>query len=220
MGVVAIAALIVVLVVLLRGDDDDDAGEQVAVATSTVGPEAAGSPVPAATPPAGTTPTPEGTGGADGALEAFIADEFTSEYFGECPQEGVDIGEPVSASICTVELYRSETLVTFLVGALQGEGIGEAVITRDGDGPWSVNFVDFGPLGESVSLGSGAVVYGAGNCLNFRDSPSVSGEVQSCQIDGTTREVVDGPQEADDHTWWKLEGLGWSSGQYLRPVVE
>lgn len=216
-GGIAIAALIVVLVILLRGDDGDDAGEQAVAATPTVGPTAAGSPVPGVTPPA--APPAGALNDPDDALNAFIVEEYGTEHIGECPQELVE-GEPVPKGICSIELYRGEELVTFLLGEPFSEGFGEAIITRSEDDAWSVKVISASPFKEEFVVGSDVVVFGAGNCLNFRDSPSVSGEVQSCQIDGTTGEVVDGPQEADDHTWWKLEGLGWSSGQYLRPVVE
>lgn len=217
-GGVAVAALIVVLVILLRGDDDDDAGEQVAVATSSVGPAVATSPVPDVSPTAGST-TADGLNDPDEALNAFIAEEYGSEHIGECPQELVE-GEPVPAGICSLELYRSGELVTFLLGEPFSEGFGEAVITRSEDGTWAVSVIEASPFKEELVVGSKVVTFGAGSCLNFRDSASVSGAVQSCRIDGTTGEIVEGPQEADDHTWWRLEGLGWASEQFLRPVVE
>ncbi len=216
-GGIAIATLVVVLVILLRGDGDEDAGDQVAVATSTAGPTAASPAVGA--PPAGGTPAPEETGGPDEALEAFIADEYASDHIGECPQELAE-GEPAPDGICSIELHRGEELVTFLLGPPFSEIFGEAVLTRREDGSWTVNFVGSGPLGETVSVGSEAVVFGAGSCLNFRDAPDVLAEVQICSIDGTTGQVAEGPQDADGHTWWRLEGLGWASGEFLRPVVE
>jgi hypothetical protein len=102
-----------------------------------------------------------------------------------------------------------------------GEGvIGEAVVSLGDDGSWSVNFVKAPPPGASPAVGSRAVVYQAGGCLNFRSSPGLSAEVVTCQPDGTTAAVVEGPVDADGHAWWRLEGLGWGSGQYLAPAAE
>lgn len=227
----AVAAVVVLVIVFLRGGDDDGDRQAVGTATSET--------TPGATPAAGTTPTTTGIAGAgtpmpgltatatpasfqdpDEALAAFVRDELESQYIGECPQE-LAPGEPPATGTCSRELYRSEELVTLLLGSPFSEFFGEAVVTRNEDGSWSLNLVPAPPLGQfEISVGSEAVVYGAGDCLNFREAPSASAEVRSCQIDGTKGRVVDGPVDADDHTWWNLEGLGWASSQYLAPVAE
>jgi hypothetical protein len=161
------------------------------------------------------TPTSTGLQDPDEALAAFIRDELASEHIGGCPAE-LGPGQDPPSGICSAELYRSDQLVTFSLGVPFSEGIGEAVLTRNEDGTWSVDFVQAPPLGESdISVGSQAVVFGAGDCLNFRVAPSLSADIRSCQIDGARGQVVEGPVEADGHTWWRLEGLGWASGQYL-----
>lgn len=214
-GAGAIIALVVVLVLVFAlGDDDDDGdGGLVTGATSTpptAAPTAPGSP-PAPT-PAGGFDDP------DAALEAYVQSELGSEHIGDCPQEIPPGGPPMG--VCSQELFRSADLVTFLVGAPFSEFFGEAVIAKGEEGSWSVSFVSSGELGETVAVGSQAVVFGAGNCLNFRAAPGTSAEVQSCRIDGTTGQVVEGPQQADGHTWWRLESLGWASEQFLRPMTE
>ncbi len=220
-----IAGGIVVALVLffvLRGDGDDG-GEPQVVATAT----------PEATPEATTTTermtvTPGVTGTAtpqrfqdpDEALDAFVIAELDSEHIGECPERLVG-GEEPPRGICSIEMYRSAELVTFSLGLPFSEFFGEAVLTLDEDGFWSVDFVRAPPLEESqVSVGSEAVVLGAGSCLNFREEPSAGAGVVFCVIDGTKGVVVEGPVEADDITWWRLEGLGWASEQFLAPVTE
>ena len=217
-GGAAIAGMVVLVIVFaLGGDGDDDGGGPQVVATPTAGPLADADPT-AGTPGAGAaTATPGGAQDPDEALEAFVEDVLESEYLGDCPEE-LPEGEAPPTGICSLELYRSEELVTFLLGAPFSEGIGEAVITANEDGSWSVNFVQSGPLGETVAVGSQAVVFGAGSCLNFREAPGLSAEVRSCQNDGRRGQVVEGPEDADGHTWWRLDGLGWASEQYLRPV--
>ena len=218
-GGAAVAAIVVLLIVVfVRDGNGDDEADRQAVTTPTARATAAASPTVAAGTPTGATPTPGGPRDADAALEAFVRDELDSEHIGDCAQYSDPAATP--EGICSIELYRSEELVTFTLGPPFSEGIGEAVLTSNQDGSWSVSFVEFGPLGETVALGSDAVVYGAGNCLRFREAPSLSAAVETCQIDGTKAEVVEGPREADGHTWWRLEGLGWASERFLRPVGE
>lgn len=209
----AIAGVVAVLIVVLR--DGDGEGDRQAVATATplttddAGPDRT---------PDGITPTPGSATDPDAALAAFVENELDAAYIGDCEQ----YTDPAAApeGICSIELYRSEELVTFYVGPPFSEIIGEAVITPSAQGSWSVAFVGSGPLGETVAVDSDAVVFGAGSCLRFRQEPGTSAGVVTCQLDGTRARVVEGPVEADGHTWWRLEGLGWASEEFLRPVGE
>lgn len=216
----------ILFVVLTREGDD---GEDLATGDGATGTVPAGTPREGATalPTGATTPspgraaTPMSTGlqDPDEALAAFIRGELASEHIGGCPAE-LAPGQDPPSGICSAELYRSDQLVTFSLGMPFSEGIGEVVLTRNEDGTWSIHFIQAPPLGGSgVSVGSGAVVFGAGDCLNFRAAPSLSADTQTCQIDGVGGQVVEGPVEADGHTWWRLDGLGWASGDYLVPVT-
>ena len=216
----AIAAVVVLIIVFaIDGDGDDDGDEQQAAGTLTpdATADAFATLVFDATPlPGAPTATPGGPTDPDDALEAYIDDELGQPYIGACS----DYPDPdtIPAGLCSTELYRSLELVTFTLGVPFGEGIGEAVITPNEDGSWSVNFIELGPLGETIEVGSEAVVFGAGSCLNFREEAGLSGEVIACRIDGTTGDVVEGPEVGAEHTWWRLEGLGWASEQFLMPV--
>lgn len=201
--------------------------DQLAAATQTASAATPGE-SPAARATRGETPspgsvstgTPAGLDDPDEALAAFVRDELASEHIGECPSD-LAPGEEPPTGICSFELYRSEELVTFLLGVPFSEGIGEAVLTRNEDGTWSAEFVQAPPLGESdISVGSEAVVFGAGDCLNFRQAPSISAEIAWCRMDGTRGAVAEGPVDADGITWWRLEDLGWASGEYLVPVSQ
>ena len=216
-GGAALAGVIVLVIVfVVGGDGDDDGGGPQVVATSTAGALADGDPTAGGTPGTGaTTATPGSAQDPDEALETFVEDVLDSEYLGDCPEEPPEDEAPPTG-VCSLELYRSEELATFFIGDPFSEFFGETVITRSEDGSWSVNFVQSGPLGETVTVGSQAVVYGAGSCLNFREEPGLSAEVRSCQIDGTKGDVVEGPEEADDHTWWRLADRGWASEEFLR----
>ena len=220
-GGVAVAALAVALFVLLGGDDDDEGtGGQQTVATSTAGP----TPAAGVTPQAGATAMPGRFDDADEALLSLIRDQLLSEHIGECPIPDVVQPPSTEQGICTRELYRSQELVTYFLAEIQepvSKFEAEAVATLNTDGFWSVSLVQPPPEGGvPISIGSDAVVYLVGDCLNFRDAASISSPVASCRIDGTVSEVVEGPQQADGHTWWRLEGLGWASGEFLRATGE
>ncbi len=204
------AAVIVALIVILARGGDDDGGQTEATATAETTPIATG---------AGPTGTPvAGFADPDEALNAFVRDEFGREHAGACPQDPSASETPTG--VCSEELYRSGELVTLLIGAPFGEFFGEAVLAPDDDGLWGLEFIPAPPLGESLAVGIDAVVYGVGSCLNFRDAPALSGERLSCRFDGTRGEVVEGPVEADEITWWRLEDLGWATGEFLAPVAE
>ena len=115
-----------------------------------------------------------------------------------------------------LRLYGDQTLGTFLGGQPLSEAIGDAIVTRNDDETWSVSFLPAPAIDATIAVGGEAMVYGAGNCLNFRVEPSLSSEVRSCQFDGARAEVVEGPITADGHTWWRLTELGWASDLYLR----
>lgn len=209
-----------VLFFVLRGDGDDSS-QVLATATPEATPEATTTTEQMTVTPGVTgTATPQRFQDPDEALDAFVIDELDSEHIGECPERLVG-GEEPPRGICSIEMYRSAELVTFSLGLPFSEFFGEAVLTLDEDGFWSVDFVRAPPLEESqVSVGSEAVVLGAGSCLNFREAPNIDAGVAFCVIDGTRGVVVEGPVEADDITWWRLEGLGWASEQFLAPVTE
>jgi hypothetical protein len=74
--------------------------------------------------------------------------------------------------------------------------------------------------GGQLSVGIQAVVYGVGSCLRFHEEARREGKELSCQPDGAKARVVSGPVEADDITWWQLDGLGWGSAEFLVPAAQ
>jgi hypothetical protein len=215
--VAAIAAIIVLLIVLLSGDGGGDGGP---AATSTP-PATPATPAASAT-HTGTpaTATPARFDDPDDALDAYIRDQLDAEHLGECPQS-IPPGGEAPRGVCSRELYRSEELLTALLGTPFSEFFAEAVLTLDEDGLWSIELVPAPEAGgPGLETGVDAVVYGAGDCLNFRQQPSLSAAVVTCQLDGTRARVVDGPVTADGVTWWQLEGFGWASAEFLARASE
>ncbi|HHH41525.1 MAG TPA: SH3 domain-containing protein [Chloroflexi bacterium] len=73
-----------------------------------------------------------------------------------------------------------------------------------------------------ITVGGYVQVTGTGGAgLSFRQAPG--GDLIKVLPDGTTLEVIGGPQQAGGYTWWQLRDLtdgqeGWSAADYLTPV--
>jgi len=82
------------------------------------------------------------------------------------------------------------------------------------------------PAAQRSAIGVGVrviVVNTGGNGLNFRREPSVNAERIRALPDGTTYEVVGGPQENQGFVWWQLRDpadgtVGWGVQNYLQPA--
>jgi hypothetical protein len=78
------------------------------------------------------------------------------------------------------------------------------------------------PPGE-IGVGATVVVQTTtGERLIARAAPGTGAPVRTQFANGTILQVVDGPVEADNYTWWRVEGPdgdGWSVGTFLRPLT-
>lgn len=52
-------------------------------------------------------------------------------------------------------------------------------------------------------------------CVNVRRAASLNAGVLRCLDSGSLAQVVEGPQQADGHDWWKLDAGGWAAGDFL-----
>lgn len=71
---------------------------------------------------------------------------------------------------------------------------------------------DVGP--PRPSKGVSATVADTSSCLNVREAPTLSADVQTCLPDGSVVEVRDGPVDADGYRWWLIDSeaaRGWSA---------
>lgn len=214
-AVAAVAGLVVLIVLLVRSGGGGDGGSAPSATQTPGGTAAAAAASPTGAPNA--TPTARRFADPDGALNAFVREQFNAEYIGDCPRTSLPSATP-AGGVCSTELYRSVELVTFFLGMPFSEAFGEAVLTLGTEGFWFVDFVRAPAPEQQIEDGGEAVVYGAGSCLNFRGETQLAATVATCQLDGTAARVVDGPVVAEGITWWQLEGYGWASEEFLASV--
>jgi len=202
----AIVAGIVVAVLLTRGGGSNSDVHTQAPPTGT--PAATGT-------PAGTPGALTGsfTKPAD-AVAADVQQVLNDTYVGPCPSTG----QPATG-ICSRSLYESDQLATYFLERPGAPAvIGEAVLTVNADATWALDFVPAAAPGAPIMVGGNAVVYGAGDCLNFHAAAATAAQVTYCSPDGTKGRVVEGPTQADGKTWWHLQDLGWAVADFLQPA--
>ena len=203
----AVVAGVVVAVILTRGDDNS--GSSVARRVTATPAATSAATVAGTTPPA-VSLTPLNPRKPDDALAAYVQDQMRQRYIGPCPNSPA---ANVPVGVCSNELYRSAELLTVTIRPSNGAEAGELVLTPGQNGVWSAVFV--AQTNRPPAIGAAAVVYGAGDCLNFHAGPSKASQTLSCQQDGNRADVVGGPQTADGITWWQLKDLGWASQEFL-----
>jgi len=85
------------------------------------------------------------------------------------------------------------------------------------------------PAPESLELRVGATieVIDVGTAgLNVRDGAGTAFRVQFIAREGSRFELIGGPEEANDFTWWQLRGVdnpdqtGWAVDTYLSVVTD
>lgn len=82
------------------------------------------------------------------------------------------------------------------------------------------------PTPQRINLGGHILVVGVGvQQLNVRNNPGVIGTSIVFRAEENTRfTVVDGPQQSDGLTWWKIQDpanaarTGWAASNYLQPT--
>jgi hypothetical protein len=81
------------------------------------------------------------------------------------------------------------------------------------------------PVDAKIEKGVEVRVKGTGvEGLSFRSGPGVNYARLKTVYDDDIFTVLDGPQEADGHVWWRLQDeggtAGWGADTWLEPVVE
>jgi hypothetical protein len=80
------------------------------------------------------------------------------------------------------------------------------------------------PTPEGLYIGSDAIVTGTGSSLRLRSDPGLQSTTLKTVSDGTRLKILEGPRDADDLRWWRLQdpvdgAEGWAVEQYLIPAT-
>ncbi len=80
------------------------------------------------------------------------------------------------------------------------------------------------PTPEGLYLGGSAIVTGTGSALRLRSDPSLQSTTLKTVSDGTPLKILEGPRDADDLRWWRLQdpvdgAEGWAVEKYLIPAA-
>ena len=67
-----------------------------------------------------------------------------------------------------------------------------------------------------LAVGANVIVTVDAECLQVRDQPGLAAVPVVCLDNGAAVTISAGPAERDGLTWWRLDGHGWSAGQWLR----
>jgi len=75
-----------------------------------------------------------------------------------------------------------------------------------------------------ITVGGYVEVVGAeADELSYRSGPGLNFARLGIIKDGTILEVLEGPEEADGYTWWRLEDedgfIGWAADDWLEPTL-
>jgi hypothetical protein len=75
-----------------------------------------------------------------------------------------------------------------------------------------------------ITVGGYVKVVGAeADQLSYRSGPGLNYARLTIVKDGTILEVLEGPEEADGYTWWRLEDedgfIGWAADNWLEPTL-
>ena len=75
-----------------------------------------------------------------------------------------------------------------------------------------------------IEVGGYVKVVGAeADALSYRSGPGLNYARLTIVKDGTILKVLEGPDEADGYTWWRLEDedgfIGWAAEDWLKPTL-
>lgn len=79
-------------------------------------------------------------------------------------------------------------------------------------------------LPAQITIGGYVKVLGSeADQLSYRSGPGLNYTRRRLLHDGTILKVLDGPEQANDLTWWRLEGeegdIGWAADKWLEPTI-
>jgi hypothetical protein len=120
----------------------------------------------------------------------------------------------------TVEVKAATQAVAFATAVLTPTATTEITPTATAVLPISVTVTASPAVFTEIAPGAQVVVGGTlGQGLNLRATPTTGGRLVGSAKDGAVLTVLEGPQEANGYTWWKVQTpdgkVGWAAGKFL-----
>ncbi|MHB8376968.1 MAG: hypothetical protein ACYDEB_08435 [Dehalococcoidia bacterium] len=171
------------------------------------------------------TPTPTVPGAVD-VIAEWVHANRNVDFIGDCnlAKPGIDIGK-----LCVRIAGVRGTRRAYSLGPTFSDPTALAMVEKQKDGTWKVLSVTNVDLSQGavpgipwpLQIGDEVVIVGLakGDCLRVRDQPALTGKQLACEALGVKAIIQDGPKQADNFTWWKIAGTGfsgWAADHWLR----
>ncbi len=156
----------------------------------------------------------------------WVHDNRNVDFIGDCnnAKPGIDVGKQ-----CVRIAGVRGTRRAYSLGPTFSDPTALAMVEQEKDGTWKLLSVTNRDLSQGevpgipwpLQVGDEVVIVGLakGDCLNVRDQPTQKGKQLACEPQGTKAIIQDGPKQADNFTWWKVTGdgfSGWAADHWLR----
>ena len=179
----------------------------------------------------GRTSTPDATerieqlvataGPAEEVLRTWVQDHLSQGFVARCEdsQRPGDVGKQ-----CARLHSERNGLLAYQLGPTFSE-FTRLFILEQQNGVWAIiheetHSAELTTIPWPIEVGASVIVTVDSACLQVRDQPGLSAVPIDCLDNGVEVTISAGPAERDGLTWWRLDGEGWSAGEWLRYPAE
>jgi hypothetical protein len=156
-------------------------------------------------------------GPAEEVLRTWVQEHLNQGFVPRCEdaQRPGDVGKQ-----CAQVHSQRDGRIAYQIGPAFGD-LSRLFILELDNGVWTI-LVEETFSGELTSIpwplavGAEVVVSIDSQCLQVRDQPGLAAVPIDCLDDGVGVSISAGPTRRDGLEWWRLQGLGWVAGNWLR----
>ena len=166
------------------------------------------------------TSTAVGAIAPEDALRRYVQNKFQQGFVADCDdaRRPDDVGKR-----CARPRGERNDMLAFELGPTFSEYT-QLMILRPAGNDWTlVRLETRDPNEEPVpgipwplEVGATVIVAGTSDCLRIRERAGTLAPEIACLDDGNIVTISEGPTDADDREWWRLEGYGWAASNWLR----
>ncbi len=160
-------------------------------------------------------------GPAEEVLRAWVQDHLSQGFVPRCEdsQRPGDVGKQ-----CAQLHSERDGKLAYQIGPTFS-AFNRLFILQQQNGIWSIIHEEthsaiLTTIPWPLAVGARVVVVIDSECLQVRDQPGLAAVPVDCLDNGVEVTISAGPTERDGLTWWRLDGQGWSAGEWLRYPAE